>query len=81
MSWRDSFLSKSPIKITEGETETARARREANMDFHKAEQELYIREYMDKKAKEAKDKKEAKEASNKARAKEFADKQKNSEAE
>jgi len=43
MSWRDSFLSKSPIKITEGETETARARREANMDFHKAEQESFKR--------------------------------------
>jgi len=46
-----------------------------------AEEELYIREYMDKKAKEAKDKKEAKEASNKARAKEFVEKQKNSEVE
>jgi hypothetical protein len=43
MSWKNSFLSKSPIKVTEGETETAKARRVANMDFHKAEQESFKR--------------------------------------
>ncbi len=43
MNWRNNFLSKSPIKNTEGETETAKARREANMDFHKAEQESFKR--------------------------------------
>jgi hypothetical protein len=42
-----------------------------------AEEEQYMRDYMDKKAEVAKDKKEAKEASNQAHAKAYAKKQKN----
>ena len=46
MRWRDSFLNKSPLSLGEPfeeEAKTAKYRREANMDFHKAEQESFKR--------------------------------------
>jgi hypothetical protein len=43
MSWKNNFISKSPIKLNEGETESAKARQTADMDFRTAEQESFKR--------------------------------------